>query len=124
MTVPNILRRYPTMILATFSIFIRSSLHIFLGGMEAFNARLRQLEDLETSLYLDRTSHCPTPDTEDGDLKSKRHTENESYPGSLRRRDKEEDLCEVPRGTRIWRWTDNFLGTALATKVTELCVFG
>lgn len=60
--------------------------------MEAINARLKQLEALETNLYLRRQTIIQIREREDEKLQLRRQEEDQDYLRSLQDRDQEEDV--------------------------------
>ena len=60
--------------------------------MEAINNRLRQLEDIETRLYLGRRATIQRRVREDEQLQRKRQEEDRGFLETLSERDQEEDV--------------------------------
>jgi hypothetical protein len=60
--------------------------------MEAINARLRQLEDIETALYLQQRTTVQSRTQEDEKVRIKREEEDRNFLRVLKERDDEEDV--------------------------------
>ena len=60
--------------------------------MEAINNRLRQLDDIETRLYLEKDATIQRRVREDEQLQRKRQEEDRGFLETLRERDQEEDV--------------------------------
>ena len=60
--------------------------------MDAINNRLKQLEDIEIILYVQRQATAQRRIKEDEDLSATRQVEDEAYLQALRERDQEEDV--------------------------------
>lgn len=64
--------------------------------MEAINDRLKQLEDIETRLYLEKEAITQRRAVEDEQLQLKRLEEDRGFLETLRERDEEEDVSRLP----------------------------
>ena len=60
--------------------------------MEAIQSRLRQLEDIETTLYIHRQAIIRHRQHEDGERETRRQNEDQAYLTALSDRDREEDV--------------------------------
>ena len=59
--------------------------------MEAINTRLRQLENIETQIYIQRQAAVQRRLREDEQLQLKREAEDQDFLGTLKEKDHEED---------------------------------
>lgn len=64
--------------------------------METINDRLKQLEDIETRLYLEKEAITQRRAVEDEQLQLKRLEEDRGFLETLRERDEEEDVSRLP----------------------------
>ena len=71
--------------------------------MEAINSRLRQLEDIETKLYVQRQSIIQQRLQEDGHMQTKRQMEDQAFSDALVARDIEEDVSTSPSKACSWK---------------------
>ena len=60
--------------------------------MEAILSRLRQLEDIETTLYIHRQAVLRHRQHEDAERETRRQNEDQAYLTALLDRDREEDV--------------------------------
>lgn len=70
------------------------------NAMEAINNRLKQLEDIETRLYLGQEATMQRSAREDRQLQLKRQEEHRDFLEALRERDQEEDVSTLRSPTR------------------------
>ena len=71
--------------------------------METINSRLRQLEDIETILYVQRQSIIRQRTQEDEDMQTKRQIEDRAFSATLVARDVEEDVSTSPSKVCFWK---------------------
>lgn len=69
--------------------------------MGAINNRLRQLEDIETRLYLVKEAAIHRRAGEDEQLQFKRQEEDREFLEALRERDQEEDVSTLSSRLRL-----------------------
>ena len=77
--------------------------------MEAINARLKELEDFETNVYLERYAMFQRRSREDEDLQIRRQREDLEFRVALERRDDEEDVSAVCFWHKIENADDDIL---------------
>lgn len=89
----------PTKTIITAHSFLNLARSLMSNAMEAINNRLKQLEDIETRLYLGQEATMQRSAREDRQLQLKRQEEHRDFLEALRERDQEED--ELRRRRRI-----------------------
>lgn len=80
--------------------------------MEAINARLRQLEDIETILYLQQRTTVQSRTWEDEQLRIKREKEDRNFLRVLKKRDDEEDVSMPSLGIGMQSSKERSTGSA------------
>lgn len=69
--------------------------------MEAVLIRLRQLEDIETTLYVHRQAIIRHRQHEDGERETRRQNEDQAYLTALSDQEREEDVNkEIPKARK------------------------
>ncbi len=71
--------------------------------MEAINSRLRQLEDIETTLYVRRQAIIQQRLQEDENMQTKRQMEDQAFSATLVARDDEEDVSTSQSKACFWK---------------------